>query len=74
MKQLITVNRSGINGKFFLMNNTCGVDGKPKGQVPWTPYYDTMRDASIAMFRLPAEYTNIYDMSQKSYEALTSNN
>jgi len=21
MKQLITVNRSGINGKFFLMNN-----------------------------------------------------
>ena len=74
MKQLITVNRSGINGKFFLMNNTCGVDGKPKGQLPGTLYFDTMKDASIAMFRLPKNCTNIYDMSQKSYEALTSNN
>jgi len=39
MKQLITVNRSG-NGKFFLMDNSCGVDGRPKGQLPGTPYYD----------------------------------
>jgi len=73
MKQLITVNRSGLSGKFFLMNNTCGANGKPKGQLPGTPYYDTMKDATIAMFRLPRDCTNIYDMSQKNYEELTSN-
>jgi len=70
MKQLITVNRSG-NGKFFLMDNSCRVDGKPKGQLPGTPYFNTMKDASIAMFRLPKDCTNIYDMSQKFYEELT---
>ena len=69
--KLITVNRSG-NGKFFLMDNSCRVDGRPKGQLPGTPYYDTMKDATIAMFRLH-DCTNIYDMSQKNYEELTSN-
>jgi len=71
MKQHISVNRSDKG--FFLMNNTCGADGRAKGMLPGTPYYKTLKEASIAMFNLSKEYTNIYDMSQKAYEELTSN-
>ncbi len=59
--ELLSVQRSGNNGKFFIMGN--------HGQLENTPYYTTMKQATIAMFRMNSKgYTNIYDMPQKAYE------
>lgn len=72
MRDLLSVNQSNINNKFFIMNNTNGSNGKPKGMVKELGYFDTLKDATIAMFKSDAGI-NIYDMNQKDYEHLTSN-
>lgn len=67
---MLSVNPSGINNKFFIMDNSIDPLGKPVGQVPATPYFDTMKVATIAMFELcrTTNKTNLYDMSQKRYK------
>lgn len=61
MMEILTVNQAA-NGKFFIMGN--------KGQIPNTPYFRTMKEASITMFQIcrTKKATNIYDMPQKMYE------
>lgn len=66
MKVLLSIGKNGHTQKFFVMGN--------HGQVKNTPYFNTMKEATIYMFRMNSkEYTNIYDMAQKEYEQLTSN-
>ena len=68
MKNVLSVNQSNINNKFFIMNN----NNNNLGQVKGTPYFDTMKEASIAMFKLTdRNNTNIYDMNQSEYEKYT---
>jgi len=70
---MLTVNLSGITNKYFIMNNKVGKNGKPIGQVPGTPYYNTMKAATIAMFRLK-DYKNLYTLSEKEYAKIMANN
>lgn len=63
MKEVLTVNTNGKTQKFFIMGN--------HGQIPDTPYFNTMKDASIYMFKMDkSKYTNIYDMSENQYTKL----
>ena len=65
-KNFLTVNKSGINGLFFIMNNRVDCCG----QVSGTPYFKTMKDATVFMFNVDnSDNTNIYDMSQKEYDS-----
>ena len=61
-KELLTIGQNGDTRKYFIMGD--------HGQVPGTPYFDRMKDATIAMFRMSSkqQYTNIYNMPQKTYE------
>lgn len=69
---MLSVNLSGINNKFFIMDNSVNLLGKPKGQVPTTPYFDTMKAATIAMIELcqTTKNNNLYDISQRQYRKL----
>jgi len=69
-KHFLSVNLSGITQKWFIMDNTNKADGKPYGMVGNT-YYDTMKEAFIAMDKLDADH--LYNISWKKYEELTSN-
>ena len=69
---MLTVNFSSITHKFFIMDNRIGIDGKPKGQVPGTPYFAKMRDAHIAMMGLK-DIKNLYTLSERDYAKLLSN-
>ena len=60
MKELLTIGKNGQTQKFFIMGN--------KGQVKDTPYFNTMKEATIYMFGMGKRYTNIYDMSDKQYK------
>jgi hypothetical protein len=65
---MLAVRLSSRNNKFFIMDESCGPDGKLRGQVPGTPYFNTMKEATIKMFNLPQK--NIYTISQKEYNEL----
>ena len=70
MKQLLTVNKSGINEKYFIMNN----NNSNIGQVKDTPYFNTIKEAYIYLFKMDkGQFINIYDMPQKEYDSLVSN-
>jgi len=60
---MFTVNRSSLNGKYFIMDNRLNNQGKPIGQVG--QYYDTPKEATIRM--LLYHKPNIYSMSSKEY-------
>jgi len=67
-KHILTINMASRNQKFFIMDNTNGPDGKPCGMIG-TEYYETMKAASIAMFKMDkTKYTNLYDMSETEYK------
>jgi len=66
VKHLLSVNRAN-SGKFFIMNNTCQSDGRAYGMIITAGFFDDMKSATIAMFRLKSDYTNIYDMSESAY-------
>lgn len=70
MKELLTVGEVRCEGhthdrEFFIMGN--------HGQVPGTRYFANYRDCMIAILRLNGKkFTNIYDMSEKAYQELTT--
>ncbi len=63
-KQLLTAGKNSSTQKYFIMGN--------HGQLPNTPYFDTLKDCTIAIFKMGKEYNNIYDMSQKEYALLAN--
>lgn len=69
---MLSVNRSAITHKWFIMDNRIEIDGRPKGQLPKTPYYNTYREATIAMLRL-TDIPNYLSLSEKGYKELVSN-
>lgn len=66
-KELLTAGTNGETHKFFIMGN--------HGQLPGTPYFDTLKECMIEIFRMSQGkgYINIYDKSQREYEELTNN-
>jgi len=63
-KQLLTAGKNGKTQKYFIMGN--------HGQLPNTPYFDTLKECMIAIFRMGQGYTNIYDMPFKDYAVLAN--
>lgn len=63
MKQVLFYGQDSKTRKFFIMGN--------KGRLPNTPFFDTMKECMIAIFKLSIidkqKYTNIYDMSEGQY-------
>ena len=64
MANLLTVNQVSSNHcfydkKWFVMDNTCGIDGKPIGRI--SAYFHYRKNAIIRMATLckEKEYTNI---------------
>jgi hypothetical protein len=69
-KHILSIN--GSENKFFIMDNTNDLTGKPIGKI--SDFFVSFRSASIEMLQMTnKQYTNIYDLSQKDYELLTSN-
>ena len=66
---MLSINLSGKNNKFFIMDNSPALTGKAKGQIPGTPYFDTMKMATIAMLEIcrTTGHVNLYDMNQRQY-------
>ena len=69
---MLSINRSAITGKWFIMDNRIGIDDRPKGQFPGTPYYKTYRKATIAMLRI-IDIPNYLSLSEKGYKELVNN-
>lgn len=64
MKQLLTAGKNSTTQRYFIMGN--------KGQLEGTPYFDTLKECMVAIFRYGKGYTNIYDMSDKDYAELAN--
>jgi len=64
MRKILLTAQRIQTGKYFIMGNN--------GQLPNTPYYDTMKECMIEIFRLSQgkAYINIYAMSQREYEEI----
>jgi len=65
---MYSVNRSGINGKWFIMNNVMNSTGKPIGQIG--KYFDSMKEATIEM--LKHHNPNLYSLSEKKYAEMVA--
>ena len=68
---ILTVNQDK-KGKWFVMDNTISYDGKPVGKVSSSFIY--RKNAILVMARMSRtpEFTNIYDLSQKDFNILSS--
>ena len=69
---MLSINRSTITGKWFIMDTCIGIDGKPKGQLPGTFYYNTYREATIVMLQI-TDIPNYLSLSETAYKGLVNN-